>query len=282
MKKKRVLLVSDTHNCHIDLYGVSTKERMDRLMRHIQEEYQKDPFEMILFLGDYSLDHWRWQIQGSWLKEGRSYTDEWIKAYFDQLPPVPYYMIAGNHEQYGEEKWREITGCSRSLHVVMDDYLFILLDGYGANLDPEEHSDGTYAPMDVQKVRAIMDQYPDKKVILGSHYFHPDLESDKDGVKAILCDERVICLFAGHTHKADVWTLSEEYGSKKVIFTGNYSYCGGGKDPDPRPYMWGFRDLYLDEHSLLSRYIVQENDVVIQNEAVKIPYAYIEEVKMEY
>ena len=68
MKKKRVLLVSDTHNCHIDWYGVSTKERMDRLMRHIQEEYQKDPFEMILFLGDYSLDHWRWQIQGSWLK----------------------------------------------------------------------------------------------------------------------------------------------------------------------------------------------------------------------
>ena len=134
MERKRILIVSDTHNCHLDWYGVPTDERMKRMVRDINAEYRKDPFEMILFLGDYSLDHWKWNIKGSWLAQGRSYTAEFIEKYLRDLPPVPYYMIAGNHEQYGNEKWREITGCDRSLHVLLDDYLFILWDSYGADL----------------------------------------------------------------------------------------------------------------------------------------------------
>ena len=45
-------------------------------------------------------------------------------------------MIAGNHEQYGDAKWREITGFPRSFTVECGNYVFILWDSYGADLDP--------------------------------------------------------------------------------------------------------------------------------------------------
>ncbi|MBQ8849597.1 MAG: metallophosphoesterase [Clostridia bacterium] len=280
MAEKRILIVTDTHYCHFDWYGVSADERMERLIRDINAEYERDPFEMILFLGDYSLDHWKWQIQGSWLKEGKSYTDLFVKNYLDGALPTPYYMIAGNHEQYGHEKWKEITGCERQFYVTMDDYLFLMLDSYGANLDPTEHSDGTYSPMDVEWVKSVMEANPDKKVIVLTHYFDESKESDE--AKAIIADERVICVFAGHTHRANIVTLSEACGSKKMIFAGNYSYCGSGSDPDPGEYLWGFRDLYLGEHVAVSKYIIPANDVVIKGVEKSVEYHCIEDIKIEY
>ena len=280
MERKRILLISDTHHCHIDWYGVSSDERMKRLVRDIKSEYEKEPFEMILFLGDYSLDHWKWNIKGSWLESGKSYTAELIEKYFSDLPPVPYYMIAGNHEQYGEDKWKEITGCSRSFHVVVGDYLIVLWDSYGADLDPDFHSDGRYTPINERELRSLMAQYPDKKVILGSHYF--DVTKEPESVAELFCDDRVICAFAGHTHKANVITLPESFGSKKLIFTGNYSYCSSSINGDPRPYMWGFRDLYLEDNRIFSSYIIPENEAVFGEERTTVPYQKIESVDITF
>ena len=109
---KRVLIATDIHYCHFDYGGMHRDEKVKFLVKQIKEEYEREPFECILMLGDFSLDHWKWQVQGSWLKEGRSYTAEFIEGYCKELP-APCYMIAGNHEQYGEEKWRELTGGAR-------------------------------------------------------------------------------------------------------------------------------------------------------------------------
>jgi len=40
---KRILLISDVHNCHIDWYGVSNAERMERFVHHLHEEYAPRP-----------------------------------------------------------------------------------------------------------------------------------------------------------------------------------------------------------------------------------------------
>ena len=82
-----------------------------------------------------------------------------MEKYVRRLP-APWMMIAGNHEQYGEEKWHEITGCSRQGAVTVGDWLFVMLDGFGKDLDPDFHSDGTFTPIDVSFVRAQMEKYP--------------------------------------------------------------------------------------------------------------------------
>ncbi|CDE06161.1 metallophosphoesterase [Anaerotruncus sp. CAG:390] len=252
-KEKRIIIASDAHFCHIDWYGVPTRERIERMARDLNAEYERDPYEFILFLGDYSLDHWKWLIKGSYLARGICNTTDFINTCCCDLP-TPYYMIAGNHEQYGDAKWREITGFPRSFTVECGNYVFILWDSYGADLDPTEHSDGTYTPMDIEGMRKIMNSYPGKKFILCSHHVYITKESSELG--NFLADPDILCLFAGHNHCSNIAELPAGDGIKNLLRTGNYSYSGMKKDT--LRCMWGFRDLYLGDHSLRSAYLVQE------------------------
>lgn len=255
MERKRVLIVTDVHYCHENYGGMDPGKKMEMLVEQINNEYAKDPFEFILFLGDYSLDHWAWNVKGSWLVSGKSYTAEMKERYFGGLP-APYYMLAGNHEQYGNEKWREITGCDRSMTVELDGALFILWDSFGGDLDPTEHSDGTYTPPSVEEIRAIMDSHPDKRVFLCSHWFAPNGSEEE---RALICDERVACLFVGHSHRSGVITLPEEYGSKLMIQAGSWASVY----PDPT-YRWGVRDLVIEGDRATTSYIIAEHDLDIE------------------
>ena len=276
MSRKRILIASDIHWCHLEWYGVSNEERMERFVRHVEEEYEKDPFEALLLLGDYSLDHWAWNIKGCWLTEGRSNTKLFSDHVLGKLKKlgVPMAAIGGNHEQYGNVLWHELTGFYRTDAVVVDDYLFILPDTFGANLDPTEHSDGTYCGTDMTFVREQMEKHPDKKVILCAHHFEPARESEE--FKTLVReDDRILCLFGGHVHRSKVVELGEEWGNKALLYTGNYSY-NGGKNP-PTESMWGFRDLILTEDTLTSRYITPANTIKMKDEVIEHPYGYQDE-----
>lgn len=275
--QKRILVASDIHWCHIEWYGVTTEERMERFLRHLEEEYQKDPFEAVLLLGDFSLDFWEWGIKGCYINDGFSY----VKVFADYFVPriqklgVQLAMIPGNHEQYGEERWRELTGFSRQSHVVCGDYLFLLLDTFGADLDPTEHSDGTYSGADVAYIKRMMAAFPEHKVILCAHHF--DHETESEEFRTLVREEkRILCLMGGHVHKSRVIPLGEEWGGKALLYTGNYSYNAGNEDT-----MWGFRDLLLSDHLLLSRYITPENTITLDGETIHQPYGYQDEYEME-
>ena len=270
--KKRILLISDVHYCHCGWYGVSSDERMESLLAHLREEYERDPYEMILFLGDYALDFWEWEIKGCYINEGRSYVREFVNKYCGRLPS-PYMMIAGNHEQYGYEKWKEITGFSRRGSWTTDGWLFILLDSFGANLDPTEHSDGTYTPIDVDFVRGKMAEFPDRRVVLCGHHFDFDCETEE--AKELVKDSRIVCLASGHVHRSDVVTLPAELGEKKLLHTGNYSYTSLKQ---PLESMWGYREVILTDDALISRYITPENTIYLGGQEVKVPYHVQDEV----
>ena len=251
--RRRFLVVTDTHYCHETEYNqirygnITNDEKATRIIAQIEKEYQREPFSMIFFLGDYSLDHWFWDTKGSYLTKGVSYTELFLKKYMQNLP-APYLMIPGNHEQFGEEKWREITGMGRTSHAVFDDILFVLWDSYGENLDPEEHSDGTYTPIDVPYVRGLMAKYPDKKVVLLSHHFVPNGSQEES---ELISDERVICLFQGHTHTAHVDTLPASYKNKKCIHSGGWSHL----TPETE-VPWGVRDIVIEDNTLTSHFFV--------------------------
>lgn len=270
MNAKRILLISDVHNCHKDWYGVTNEDRMERFVKHLHEEYARAPYEMILFLGDYSLDFWEWDELGCYVDHGESRTREFVEKHARRLP-APWYMIAGNHEQYGEEKWREITGCSRQGAVTVGDWLFIMTDSFGANLDPDYHSDGTFTPIDVSFVRAQLEKYPSHKVVLCSHHFDPRFETDEG--KALIQDPRIVCLFAGHVHLSKV----EDCCGKKLIRTGNYAYSS---EENPLDSMWGYREAILSDDRLVSRYITPENTVELDGKEITVPYAAQDEIEI--
>jgi len=265
--EKRIILASDTHLCKAAFYGSTPEKRTQKFIDDLRAEYDKQPFEALLLLGDYSLDHWI--MKGSYLEKGVSYTKIFVENYLSQLSdlPIEIRMIAGNHEQYGEELFQTLTGYRREDVYVTEDWLFILLDTYGGNLDPTEHHDGGYTGANVAFIREQMAMHPNKKVILCSHYFIKERETEE--FRKLLCDPSVICLFAGHTHLSNIWHMEEEFGSKKVLFTGHYG--NSGENP-PTKCMWGFRELILREDCIQSSYITPENTITVSGEQIVHPY----------
>ena len=267
--RERILLVTDFHYAK-DWYGVDKDTRMKRMVDHINMEHETDPLTMIIFMGDYSLDHWAWD-RAPWytyLNTGVSMTQQFIEKYRDSLPDVPMFWLAGNHEQFGEENWQSIVGNSREGYEVIQDYLIIMWDSYGGNLDPTKHHDGVYTPIDTDWVRGLMEQYPDKKVILISHYFNSSTE--KYNSADLISDDRVVALFVGHEHHSSIVELGPTYGDKSLIFAGNYSY--GDTETDPGDAPWGFRDLVLEHDRVSSDYIIPENTMVVNGDTVSVGY----------
>jgi 3',5'-cyclic AMP phosphodiesterase CpdA len=263
----RVLLMSDIHYCHMTWHGQDAKTIMGHMINALNEEYRKEPYDMILMLGDYSLDHWGWRPYGCYINEGVSYTEWFMKEFASQIP-CPFYMIPGNHEQYGNEDWKRITGFDRRMAVAYQDSLFIMLDNYSADLNPTEHSDGTYTPSDVSYIREQMAQYPHAKhVFLCAHEFLMEKESEE--FKALLReDDRIVALLAGHTHLSNIIPLGKECNDKLLLRTGEYSYSG-----DIKTSRRGWRELRFDkEGNIRTDYITPACDYVIDGQSVHAAY----------
>ena len=120
----------------------------------------------------------RYNLLEEYLREiGKNFVDDYLSEIKEM--GIPVYMIPGNHEQYGHEDWEKFTGGERETFAICGDYLFILQDTYGNDLDPKEHSDGTYKPANLAKIKELMDEFPDKKVFLCSHFYDPRNESEE-------------------------------------------------------------------------------------------------------
>ena len=63
--------------------------------------------------------------------------------------------------------------------------------------------------------------------------------------------------------------MEEEYGSKKTIFTGQYSELNKKLMTES---MWGFRELILTDDYLESNYITPENRLIIDDQEIFHPY----------
>lgn len=260
---KKIIIMSDVHLCRHDWYGKASEDRLAEMVENLNFAYDKDPYEAILFLGDYSLDFWLYDEGGTYVHQKLSNTERFVKNYLSELKCKNTYMIPGNHEQYSNEKWKEITGNDRQFSVVIGGYLFIMLDNFSGELDPDYDHDGVYTPSDMEYIRSEMKKYPDLPVVLCSHFFAMDRESDE--FKALLCEEkRVVCLFCGHDHICVAEKL-DDCGGKFIFHDGQYSYSLAEPE-DSCP--WGWREVLLDEKSLKTAYFSPEkqyqDEVLIQ------------------
>lgn len=238
--KERILFLSDLHDCHVSWYGTSTEARLEKMVKDVSEAGH---FDQLIVMGDVSLDFWGWNEGGSVLwNPSVSNTDHFMKTYMPRLPK-PSCIIPGNHEQYGAEKWREITGCEREFVLETECALFIAVDSFSGNLDPSENSDGTYLPVNCDFIEEAMAEYPDKPVFLLSHYF--DMAQESERFKTLLRNnDRILAMMIGHTHRSAVLDAGEDTGHKPILQCGNYSYSG---EKEPKDSFWGWRELIFED-----------------------------------
>ena len=279
-KRIRVIIMSDIHYCADGFYGVDQKEKCERLCTDLEREYKNDAYSALLLLGDYSLDHWAWNTKGTYLTRGVSDTKTFREDCLDRMAPegVARKMIAGNHEQYGEELWEKITGFCRKDYLVCGPVLFVLLDTFGGDLDPSEHSDGTYVGADVEYITELMARYPDKKVILCAHWF--DMEKESEEFRALLsCEERIVCMFCGHNHISRIASSGESAGNKPIIYTGNYSYSG---EKNPVRCLSGYREVIITDEGISSKYIVPSHTYTMEKMRFTTEYAEQDAIEVHF
>jgi hypothetical protein len=116
-------------------------------------------------------------------------------------------------------------------------------------------------------VEAHMAAYPNHRVWLFSHYFDVERESEEFR-RLIRENDRIIGLFAGHSHKCSVINMGEDYGNKTVAQTGNFSYSfytafPTGDINDVYRSFWGFRELTITSDWAQSNYIRVDSDIAV-------------------
>lgn len=258
----RVLVCSDVHLCHFDWHGRSSEDRMDNMIGQINAYGEARPFEAVLCLGDCSLDHWKWQVKGSWLAKGLSNTERFVKEYASRLK-VPFYMIPGNHEQYGDALWQKFVGTPRQFSFTLGGYLFVMCDNYAGELDPDYHHDGVYTPTDLAFVRSALAQNPGLPVILCTHNVDRDKEP-AEFYEFLKEERRITVVLCGHEHRPYVYEYGEEAGNVCAWYNGHYADVAGKRDI--RDMMWGFTDMVLTDEGVEMRYVEPENDIEINGE----------------
>ena len=245
----RILLTSDIHCTDLDeWYGVTNDDRMQKWVDAVLDQHAKRPFDLILIVGDISLD---FHCDITPYEKGYSSARYFAEHYLSQLPKdVPLRLIAGNHEfGYTNEEWKTITGQERESYAIVGDQLFILLDSFQGELAPDR----------LRFTRNLLDRFPSHDVWIISHYFELPF-SDDDFGKLIATTPRIKGLFMGHTHQCHVIPLGEDFGNKTVVQLGNFSFTRGNYQTT----FWGLRDLLIYPHKAISRYLQLENDVVIR------------------
>ncbi len=261
----RILLTSDIHCTDLlEWYGVTNAQRMQHWVDTVLAEHAADPFAAILIPGDISLDY---HDKKTPYDKGYSTGKEWMEQYLSQLPPIPRFILAGNHEQFTHEDWFALTGNHRQGSVTVGNHTFIMLDSFACDLGPTYDSSDQYSPMDVSYIQKTMLAHPKNNIYLVSHYFNLDLETEEFR-HLLKTEDRIKGLYAGHTHLNRVIPLGAEYRNLTIAETGNFSYT---LEKDLLRGFWGFRDLILTKDQGVSHFIVADSQAMIDGQMLHIP-----------
>ncbi len=208
------------------ILGFTQQEKITQAKSDILKEHEKSPIDAIFVLGDLSIDDY------SFRNLPKNYCKELKEKLFGSLP-CPVFAIAGNHDSYPDEMWKEIFGYGRQYFVKLGDYVFIMADTFNSG-NAKNPSGSKYTSPDISFIKSVMDSHKDCKFFICAHYFKNECEED---FLHLLNDERVICLFRGHTHIHECVTLKN---GKKLFDIGGYGYSGFKTD-------YGYEFSFFDE-----------------------------------
>ena len=294
-KTMRVLLVSDMHytteQTHDELvktypesrttpaagdaFGHTQAQKIQAVLQGILEENAKAPLDLVLVLGDLSVDDYDWRN----LPE--NYCVQFREEVMKKLP-CPVYAIPGNHDSYPNDRWREMFGYDRQFAVEQDGALFVMLDTF-PNC-PAASGDGSgshYQPADAAFLEKVLKEHPGLPTFLCSHYFGEQNESEEFR-RIVRENPNIYCLFRGHTHIERVIPLDESWGNKILVDIGGYGYTMKVFDgPDGKrkfdfnyfgiDWAWGYEVLEIGADAIRLHHRKPARRYVAHNGTYRIP-----------
>lgn len=269
MEKKtcRVLLVSDMHYtteetaeelklkfpdakasvASGDAFGHTQREKVEKVFEGITYEDSKEPLDAVFVLGDLSIDDYDFRNLPI------NYCEQFKIDCLDRLR-CPSFVLAGNHDSYPDELWREVFGYGRQYSVTVADQVFIMLDTFRAC--PASGASGAkYTPVDTDFLKSELARCRGKNIFLCSHFFSINSESE-EFARLVRESDDIICLFHGHTHHNGVIELGEKYGNKQLFDIGGYGYHGMVVDGKydflqfSPAWAWGYQILEISEDKI--------------------------------
>ena len=229
-----------------DCLGFTQQEKVACVL----EDVSKENPEAVLVLGDLSIDDY------SYRNLPKNYCRKFKKECMDKLP-CPAYAIPGNHDSYPDDFWREIFGYGRQFSVKIGDAAFILLDTF-SDVPAQGASGSAFTGVDIQFLRRELEKYPTEIIFLCAHYFSA---KDTQDLEQILKEnERIVCLFQGHTHMNEV-IHNDAFHSRCLIDIGGYGYFGESIDGkwlfdrfDPA-WAWGYQVLEWNDTAIRTYHV---------------------------
>ena len=273
----RVILVSDMHytveetpeelqelypdsNASVasgETYGISQKEKIEAILNDINEFTERESIDAVMVLGDLSLDDYGFRN----LPE--SYLKKFKQDFLDELE-YPWHAIAGNHDSYTNEDWKQIIGTDRQYSVKIGDAAFIMLDTFADELATSA-SGSEYVGVDIEFLEKELEKYPTETIFLCSHFYKPSA-ADYKFTKLLRENERIVCMFRGHTHNNQVLAAEEMY-YKCLVDIGAYAYDG-----DDSSGAWDFTEF--DDDWAWGYQVLEWNDTEAHIYHVKTPRTY--------
>ena len=143
-KSLRILLTSDMHCTDLmDWYGVRDADRQQAWVDAVLAEHAKQPFDAIIIAGDISLDY---HDKKTPYDKGHSTGLVFMQQFFSQLPGLPHFILAGNHEEFSHEDWLALVGNERQGEITLGMDTFLCLDNFREDLGPVYDSSDKYSP----------------------------------------------------------------------------------------------------------------------------------------
>lgn len=190
------------------ILGMTQKAKLEKLMSDIRAEHEKEPLDMVLILGDLSIDDYDLR------KLPDNYCRKFKEEVMDKLP-CPVFALPGNHDSYPNSIWEEIFGYPREYSVKLGNNVFLMLDTF-KNLPAKGGCGSKYSGVDTDFLKEELSKYTDgENIFVCAHY----IRAEEPRLSEI---KNLTCLFRGHTHESE---LIDFYG-KPMFDIGGYGYNG--------------------------------------------------------
>jgi predicted phosphodiesterase len=243
----RVMILSDTHyyttsNIKEDNLGISRAKKKEFLMGQIRKEIDGRGLDAILVLGDLATDNWTVGLADA-KSDAEMYTKNTYYAktlYDDCFKPfeneLGIYVLAGNHDSFLNEKWKEMFGTDRQFSFKIGNMAFIMLDTFSDQGSNSKSNGTSYVGIDKTWLASEMAKYRNCKVVVCSHYFNSMKELKE------LSDQysNIIGFYHGHTH---LYEAVDVGNGTMCINDGGFSYTAFASEGGE----WNFE--YLDPRS---------------------------------
>ena len=219
--------------------GKTQAEKLEKLMSDIHKEHEKEPIDMILILGDLSVDDYDFR------KLPDNYCRKFKEEVMDKLP-CPVYALPGNHDSHSDEVWQEIFGYPREYSVKFGNNVFLMLDTFN-NLPAKGGAGSKYSGINWEFLKNELSKYNgDENVFICAHYIKPD-EPEYTEIKNLRA------LFRGHTHGNGIFDF---YGLP-LFDIGGYGYNGVRRENGKYTFniffkvcAWGYNMLEIEEDKI--------------------------------